>query len=140
MSAESGLKTFREMGGLWETYEVTEVATPEAWANNPELVMHFYNERHGRIYQAMLELFENHEPVDVVTLTAKLKKSGNLKASGGSSYLSDLLNIVPTSAHAVQYARIIHHHFVKRSLVKIAARITEQAFKDEGEAKGVLGS
>lgn len=45
MSAESGLKTFREMGGLWEEYEVTEVATPEAWVRNPELVLRFYNER-----------------------------------------------------------------------------------------------
>jgi NAD-dependent deacetylase len=45
ISAESGLKTFREMGGLWEEYDVTEVATPEAWRRNPELVLRFYNER-----------------------------------------------------------------------------------------------
>lgn len=52
MSAESGLKTFREMGGLWETYEVTEVATPEAWKRNPELVIRFYNERRKALYEA----------------------------------------------------------------------------------------
>ena len=52
MSAESGLKTFREMGGLWEEYEVTEVATPEAWARNPELVMRFYNERRKQLLEA----------------------------------------------------------------------------------------
>ncbi len=49
MSAESGLKTFREMGGLWEQYEVTEVATPEAWERDPELVMRFYNERRKQL-------------------------------------------------------------------------------------------
>ena len=52
MSAESGLKTFREMGGLWEQYEVTEVATPEAWARDPELVTRFYNERRKQLLEA----------------------------------------------------------------------------------------
>jgi len=50
MSQESGLKTFRDMGGLWEQYDVTEVASPEAWANNPELVMRFYNERRKQLF------------------------------------------------------------------------------------------
>jgi len=53
MSAESGLKTFREMGGLWEQYDVTEVATPEAWYRNPELVMRFYNERRKQLLEAV---------------------------------------------------------------------------------------
>jgi NAD-dependent deacetylase len=52
MSAESGLKTFREMGGLWEEYDVTEVATPEAWTRNPELVLRFYNERRKALLEA----------------------------------------------------------------------------------------
>lgn len=52
ISAESGLKTFREMGGLWETHDVTEVATPEAWARDPELVLRFYNERRKALYEA----------------------------------------------------------------------------------------
>jgi len=52
MSAESGLKTFREMGGLWEEYDVTEVATPEAWERDPELVQRFYNERRKQLMEA----------------------------------------------------------------------------------------
>ena len=52
MSQESGLKTFREMGGLWEQYDVTEVATPEAWERNPALVLRFYNERRKQLFQA----------------------------------------------------------------------------------------
>ena len=52
ISAESGLKTFRETGGLWETYDVTEVATPEAWARNPQLVLRFYNERRKALLEA----------------------------------------------------------------------------------------
>jgi NAD-dependent protein deacetylase/lipoamidase len=49
MSSESGIKTFRDSGGLWEEYEVTEVATPEAWIKNPGLVLRFYNERRRQL-------------------------------------------------------------------------------------------
>ena len=52
ISQESGLKTFRDMGGLWEQYDVTEVASPEAWARNPELVMRFYNERRKQLFES----------------------------------------------------------------------------------------
>lgn len=52
MSQESGLKTFRDMGGLWEQYDVTEVATPEAWERNPALVLRFYNERRKQLLKA----------------------------------------------------------------------------------------
>ncbi|MDX8338118.1 Sir2 family NAD-dependent protein deacetylase [Draconibacterium sp. IB214405] len=51
MSQESGLKTFRDMGGIWEQYDVTEVATPEAWAHDPELVLRFYNERRKQLFE-----------------------------------------------------------------------------------------
>lgn len=52
MSQESGLKTFRDMGGLWEQYDVTEVTSPEAWRQNPELVLRFYNERRKQLWEA----------------------------------------------------------------------------------------
>lgn len=51
ISQESGIKTFRDMGGLWEEYDVMEVATPEAWQRNPELVMKFYNDRRKQLYE-----------------------------------------------------------------------------------------
>ncbi len=53
MSAESGIKTFRDSGGLWEEYRVEEVATPEAWQSNPELVQRFYNERRRQLEKAV---------------------------------------------------------------------------------------
>jgi NAD-dependent protein deacetylases, SIR2 family len=52
ISAESGLKTFRDMGGLWEQYDVAEVASVEAWQKNPELVLRFYNERRKILFSA----------------------------------------------------------------------------------------
>ena len=51
MSQESGLRTFRDMGGLWEEYDVMDVATPEAWARNPELVNRFYNDRRKQLHE-----------------------------------------------------------------------------------------
>lgn len=61
MSAESGIKTFRDMGGLWEEYDVMEVASPQAWENNPELVMRFYNERRKKLFEA--EPNEGHKEI-----------------------------------------------------------------------------
>ena len=52
MSAESGIKTFRDMGGLWEEYDVMEVASPQAWEQSPELVLRFYNERRKKLFEA----------------------------------------------------------------------------------------
>jgi len=52
MSAESGLKTFRDNGGLWENHAIEDVATPEAWGRNPALVQRFYNERRSALLEA----------------------------------------------------------------------------------------
>lgn len=99
---------------------------------------HFYKESHQHIFKAMISLFEQHEPVDVVTVTARLKKEGTLTSVGGNSYVSELLTVVPTSAHAAQYGHIIREHSLKRQLISAAARINEVAFKDEGEAQDIL--
>ncbi len=74
ISAESGIKTFRDMGGLWEEYDVMEVASPQAWESNPELVMRFYNERRKKLldalpnngHQGLVEL-EKYFDVHIVT-------------------------------------------------------------------------
>ncbi len=74
ISAESGLKTFREMGGLWEEYDVMEVASPEAWETNRDLVLRFYNERRKQLLQAEpnpghlgLAELEKHFDVEIIT-------------------------------------------------------------------------
>jgi len=67
MSAESGLRTFRDMGGLWEEYDVTEVASPIAWENNRELVLRFYNERRKQL----LEVKPNEGHIGLSELEAK---------------------------------------------------------------------
>lgn len=74
ISAESGLRTFREMGGLWEQYDVQEVASPEGWKNNMELVCRFYNERRKQLMNALpnsghttLAELENYFDVEIIT-------------------------------------------------------------------------
>ena len=74
MSQESGIRTFRDMGGLWEEYDISEVATPEAWARNPELVMRFYNDRRKQLYECKpnaghLGLVELEKDFDVQIVT-----------------------------------------------------------------------
>jgi replicative DNA helicase len=99
---------------------------------------HFYKEAHGMIFDAMMTLYEEHEPIDVVTVTAQLKKVGVLSEVGGSGYVSELLNVVPTSAHAEQYGKIIREHATKRLLLAAAAKIHELAYKEEGEAQNIV--
>jgi NAD-dependent deacetylase len=74
MSAESGISTFRDSGGLWEKYEINEVATPEAWSRNPDLVTDFYNQRRKQIIETspnaahnFITSLENQFDVTVIT-------------------------------------------------------------------------
>ena len=99
---------------------------------------YFYTDAHSCLFSAMMALFEAHEPVDIVTVTAQLKKMGKFKEVGGTSYLTELTNIVPTSAHIEMYAKIVLNHFVKRKLIDASAHITEAAFNEKEEAKFIL--
>lgn len=74
ISAESGLKTFRDSDGLWENYNINEVATPEAWKNNPKLVLDFYNLRRKQVVEAKpnkahfsIAELEKHFDVNIIT-------------------------------------------------------------------------
>ncbi len=78
----------------------------------------FYDERHRRIYEGILALYEKHSPIDVLTLSDQLKTSGFLDMIGGPAYLTELTNYVPTAAHAEQYAEIIAQKGMRRRLIK----------------------
>ncbi len=99
---------------------------------------HFYNEKNGQIFKAMISLYEERVPIDLITLTEKLKKQKNLSKTGGSTYLTDLVNNVPTSAHVEEYGKIIKDNYTKRELISAAAKVTEKAFDESQEAASVL--
>ncbi|KKP26757.1 MAG: Replicative DNA helicase, partial [Candidatus Woesebacteria bacterium GW2011_GWD1_31_12] len=97
----------------------------------------FYDERNKEIYEAMLTLYEERVPVDVLTVTEKLKKNKNLKKIGGASYLTDIANKVPTAAHVEHYGKIVKDSSVKRALMKAASRLVDFSM-DEGMSSGDL--
>jgi len=93
--------------------------------------IHFYRtEQHGAIYEAIQSLFDKREPIDLVTLTEELKRKGVYDKIGGSSYLTSLVNTVPTSAHIEQYARIVKEHSVRRNLIVQATKLIENAYDE----------
>lgn len=93
---------------------------------------HFYFQQHKEIFDAIVGLYDNRSAIDVVTLSNELKKRKQFKSSGGASYLAELSTLVPTSAHVVEYAKIVKHMYTKRALISLAADMNELAF-DEGK-------
>jgi replicative DNA helicase len=91
----------------------------------------FYDDRHRIIFEAILELFEERTPIDVLTVSEKIKKRKSTKIVGGASYLASLANKVPTAAHVEHYGKIVKDAATKRSLMKAASRLVEFSL-DEG--------
>lgn len=92
ISAESGLKTFRDMGGLWENYAIEDVASPEGWERNPELVLDFYNQRRKQAFAALpnaghLALVKLEEFFEVKIITQNVD---GLHEKAGSSFVIHL--------------------------------------------------
>ncbi len=99
ISAESGLKTFRDADGLWEGYNVLDVATPEAWQRNPELVQRFYNERRKQVIaaqpnEAHLALVDLEKQFDVEIITQNID---DLHERAGSTNVTHLHGIITFS-------------------------------------------
>ena len=90
----------------------------------------FYRQAHGRIYAAMLELFEHREPIDVVTVAEALERASELEAVGGASYLSTLGNDTPTAVHVGQYGRIVERKALLRRLIQAAGKIAAIGYED----------
>lgn len=87
----------------------------------------FYKPAHTKIYETILKLYERREPIDILSVTAKLKDENVLKEIGGNTYLTQLMESVPTSAHVEHYAKIVREKRVLRELIKTSAEITENA-------------
>ncbi len=98
----------------------------------------FYDERNREIYDCALELFENRIPIDVLTISERLKKHKFLKKIGGVSYLATIANAVPTAAHVDQYAKIVKESATKRALMRAASTLVELATDDSLPANELL--
>lgn len=100
-------------------------------------VEHFYKSAHASIYSAILNLYEKRQPIDLVTLPQELKNQKLLTEVGGLSYLTELVNFVPTASNAESYAKIIADNALRRSLITASAKINQLAF-EKSEIEGLL--
>src|SRR3989344_5697159 len=99
---------------------------------------HFYDSRHQEIYECVLELYEERIPIDVLTVSERLKKRKILKKVGGVTYLAELVNRVPTAAHVEHYAKIVKDQATKRSLMTAAAKLIDLAVDESLAAEELL--
>lgn len=99
---------------------------------------HFYDQNKGEIYTAMLDLYQQREPIDVVTLADRLKRNKKLTQVGGSAYVAQLAERVPTAAHIQSYAKMIKDTFIKRRIVNLSAEFGELAFDDSKSIEETL--
>lgn len=98
----------------------------------------FYREAHRKIMRAMLGLHERNEPVDLVTLSDELRRRGDLQDVGGSPYLVELAEKVPTAANVAHYARIVRERAVLRSLIETSTEIVTQAYQGRKDVDSFL--
>lgn len=100
----------------------------------------FYLPAHEKIFEVILELFDRHQPVDVLSVSNNLKERGIIKEVGGASYLAELTNQVPTASHVENYAKIVKEKKILRDLIKASSDITEEVFDQPGEIEDLLDS
>lgn len=85
----------------------------------------FYDDRHKNIYECAIDLYDERVPIDVLTMSEKLKAKKMLKKTGGTSFLAELANKVPTAAHIEHYAKIVKDQATKRALLKAAGKLLD---------------
>ena len=93
----------------------------------------FYVAKHGQIYSIMLELSSKGNPIDLISVSQKLKEKGMLESVGGNSYLTELSNSVPASTNVKYYADIVAQKYLLRKIIDAGYDITELGFKEEME-------
>src|SRR4030043_1720774 len=98
----------------------------------------FYKLTHRKIFNAMLELFDKNEPIDLITLTDYLRRKDELEAIGGVSYLSSLVNMVPTAANIRYHSKIVREKALLRGLLKSATEIASRVYEDNFEAEELV--
>jgi len=98
----------------------------------------FYSYAHQLIYSAALDLFEKHEPIDLLSLSNRLEEIGKLDEAGGASYLTSLISSVPTSSHITTYGRIVQRKKMLRDLIGAAHHIAGLGHNEEEDIEHLL--
>jgi replicative DNA helicase len=103
-------------------FEVDDVLSPDV----------FYSDRHKAIYKAMETLSSKGEPIDLLSISAKLKEDKSLERIGGATYLTEIVQSVPSSANIRYYADLIYHKFQLRNLITASDSISQLAYAEDG--------
>lgn len=98
----------------------------------------FYKEANGEIYEAILEIYNRNEPVDLITLSEELKKRDTLEAVGGVGYLTDLSDGVSTTANIKSYCEIVEEKSLLRRLIKASNEIISEGYRDDKEIESII--
>lgn len=100
----------------------------------------FYRGIHQEIYNVCLELFQKGEPIDILSVSNRLREKNLLDEVGGNSYLTELINSVPTPAHVLNYAQIIHRKRTLRDLISASQEIGQMAYDESQDINILLDS
>lgn len=98
----------------------------------------FYKDAHNTIYETMLELYEDREPLDVLSISNKLDEKKLLERIGGSSYLASLVSSVPSASHIVHYAKVVQKKALLRRLILAASEIVEAGYEEGEDVEKIL--
>ena len=98
----------------------------------------FYSDAHREIFEAMLDIYERGEPVDLVTLVEELRQRGTLDSVGGVSYISDLSMAVPSTANVKYYIRIVEEKSILRQLIAASNDIINESYQAADELDVIL--
>lgn len=98
----------------------------------------FYDPKHKIIYHFFQKLYEDHEPIDIVTLTNILKKNKKLKRVGGASYLAELNGFSATTANVVEYSKLLSEASIRRQMIKLSGEFGSMSFNESVKLKDIL--
>ncbi len=108
--------------------DIVEIISPE----------NFYAERHKKIYEIILELFSKTTPIDIISVSSRLKEKKLLEQVGGKSYLSELIETVPSAANIKHYADIVHKKSLLRKLITASEEISNIAYEETNDIEEIL--
>jgi replicative DNA helicase len=111
-------------------HECSDLVSPEA----------FYSEKHKIIYKSISDLHERKEPIDVLSLSSRLKEKEELKIIGGRAYLAELLNNTPSATNAKYYAEIVQKKFILRKLIEASDFIGELGYDEAAQLEDTIDS
>lgn len=109
-------------------YKVADTLRPE----------NFYDKKHALIFDAILSLYNQQKAIDLLTVSAELKKKSALKEAGGNIYITELVESVPTSAHIEEYTKIVKDLSVRRKMISLGAQMNEMAYEEEDKVEMLL--